>query len=266
MQMRISNLVCGSPVPAPGTALVVVLWLLVVGCGLAAACGARPSAPAPVRVFAAASLAVPFAELARRFEAEHPELRIELHTAGTPQLVLQLREGAPADVFAAAAPEHMAQVAALGLLAGAAQEFARNHLAIAVAPGNPHGIRGLADLTRADLRVALCGPEVPAGRYARAALAKAAVVVASRSDEPSVVAVVTKVQLGELDAGIVYTTDVRSPLVQGIALPSEHDQVASYPIAALAKGGAPGGAAAFVSFVTGPVGRSVLQNHGFEVP
>jgi molybdate transport system substrate-binding protein len=231
------------------------------------ACGAGGAAePRAVRVFAAASLAAPFAEIGAAFARVQPGRRVELHTAGTPQLVLQLREGAAADVFASADPGHMQAVQALGLLAAPAVEFARNRLAIAVAAGNPRGIRGLADLARAELRVAMCGPEVPAGRYARQALAKAGVAVASRSDEPSVKALVAKVQLGELDAGIVYTTDTRAQGVEGVVVAAEHDVVASCPIAVLTRATDADAARAFVALVVGAEGRAILAGHGFVLP
>lgn len=219
-------------------------------------------------VFAAASLAAPFEVLAREFERLHPGRAVQLHGAGTPQLVLQLREGAGADVFASADEAQMARIAGLGLVAGAPTVFARNALSIVTAAGNPRGVTGLADLARPDLAVALCGPEVPAGRYAREACARAGVVARSLSDEPSVSAVLSKVRLGVLDAGIVYATDVRAAGtgVGAVSLAPEHAVVASYPIAALTAGGSPDGGRAFVAYVLSPAGQRVLTEFGFEVP
>ncbi len=219
-------------------------------------------------VFAAASLTAPFQELAEVFERNDPQSAIELHFAGTPSLLVQLREGAPADVFAAADEPNMQRAAADGLLAGPALAFASNHLAIVVASGNPQRIAGLADLARSDLRVALCGPEVPAGRYARQALTKAAVVVRSVSDEPSVKALVNKVRLGELDAGVVYATDVAAAAVgvSAVAVPDEFDVQARYPIAVATTGGHREGGARFVAFVLSPAGQQILRDFGFGAP
>ncbi|HEX5054406.1 MAG TPA: molybdate ABC transporter substrate-binding protein [Planctomycetota bacterium] len=231
---------------------------------LAAAC--RDDAGAPARVFAAASLTAPFEALARAFERANPGRELALHFAGTPQLVVQLREGAAASVFAAADEVNMQRVTALGTTIGPVRVFARNRLAIVVREGNPRGIAGLADLARAGCKVALCGPDVPAGRYARQSLAKANVVVHSLSDEPSVKSLVTKVRLGELDAGIVYATDVLTAGVAGVAVAPEHDVVASYPICVLGTGGDRERGEAFVQFVLSPAGQRLLAEHGFLPP
>ena len=232
----------------------------------AAACS--PSAPAPdtVRVFAAASLAAPFEELAAAFERRHPGLRVELHCAGSAQLALQLREGARADVFASADVPNMDKVVGAGATCAAPVTLVTNRLAVVVPVGNPKGIRSLADLARGDLAVALCGPEVPAGRYAREALASAGVEVRSRSDEGNVRALVAKVQLGELDACIAFATDARARGVEGIALPPQHDVTATYPVAVLRSGTNEAGGHGFVAFAQGDEGRAVLVRHGFGVP
>lgn len=238
---------------------------------LATACGGTPAssaagATAPVRVFAASSLTAPFQALAAAFEQQAPGRLVELHFAGSPQLVLQLREGAAADVFAAADVPNMDKVVTSGATVAAPVEFARNQLAIVVRAGNPKQVRGLGDLARPDLAVALCGPEVPAGRYSRQLLAAAQVTVKSVSDEPSVKAVVSKVLLGELDAGIVYTTDTRVQGVEEVVVPSAQNVVASYPIAVLGQGGNRQGGEAFVAFVRSEAGRALLAQHGFGLP
>lgn len=243
--------------------LAALLFAAVTGCGGA---DAHPAGAAPIRVFAAASLTAPFEAVARAFEAAHPGQKVDVHFAGSPALVLQIHEGAAADVFASADDSNMRKVVDAGHAAAAPVAFARNHLAIAVAPGNPLGIRGLADLARKDLKVALCGPEVPAGKYARAALHKAQVVVASLSDEPNVKALVGKVQLGELDAGIVFVTDTRGAGVAGVELPAAHDVTASYPIVVLRTGCNGAGGRAFIDFVRGPQGQVLLAEHGFSPP
>jgi molybdate transport system substrate-binding protein len=245
--------------------------------GVAAAAGAllggctksEDPAPRTALVFAAASLAVPFQALATAFEAGHAGMRVELDFEGTPQLVMKVvQQGAPADVFASADVANMQRVVQAGKTAGAPREFARNRLAIVVGKGNPKAVRGLADLARADLRVVLCGPEVPAGKYARQALAKAAVTVRSRSDEPSVKAVVAKVQLGEVDAGIVYVTDVSAAgaAVAAVSIPDEHNVAVSYPISVLSAGSNRVIGERFVAFVLSDAGREILQRAGFQLP
>ncbi|MGB3967903.1 MAG: molybdate ABC transporter substrate-binding protein [Planctomycetota bacterium] len=217
-------------------------------------------------MFAASSLAAPFAAIELAFEAANPGVDVQCSFAGTPQLVLQLREGAAADVFASADTVNMARVVAGGLATGEPRRFARNRLAIAVAAGNPRGIRGLADLARSDLRVALCGPEVPAGRYARQAIGHAGITVQSLSDEPSVGALLGKVRLGELDAGIVYATDCSSSGVAAVAIADELQVVVEYPIVPCRAGANAAAAGAFVAFVLSPAGQRTLAGFGFLAP
>jgi len=243
--------------------------LVALALGLVAA-GCRDSAARTERVmvFAAASLTASFQALAEAFGRRHSGATIDLHFAGTPQLVLQLREGAPVDVFASADETNMHRVVATGKTRGEPVRFARNRLTIVTARGNPKGVRGLADFARADLRVLLCGPEVPAGRYARQALAKAGVVVQSVSDEPSVKAVVAKVRLGEVDAGVVYVTDVTAApgQVDSVTIPDEHNVEADYPIVLVGAGGSSVAGAAFLAFVTSPDGQAILHRFGFTTP
>lgn len=242
-------------------------WIVSASAALSvAACGRAPDSAPAIRVFAAASLAAPFEAIAKEFERQHPGRSVELNFGGTPQLVLQLREGVACDVFASADPVQMERVVELQLVRGEVREFARNELTIVVAPGNPKAVQGLADLARADLEVALCGPEVPAGRYARQVLERAAVVVRSVSDEVSVKALVGKVQLGEVDAGIVYATDVRAGRVAAVPIPVAANVVASYPLAVLKAGVDPVGGEQFADFVSSPAGRSILADHGFCLP
>lgn len=232
------------------------------------ACREASTAGRPAILFAAASLTKPFQELAAAFERSHPGQRVELHFAGTPQLVVQLQAGAPADLLASADLTNMQRVVDLGRTASPPVPFARNRLTIVTAAANPHAIRSLADLARPELRVLLCGPEVPAGRYAREALAKAGITLQSRSDEPSVKAVVSKIRLGEADAGIVYVTDATAagPDVAAVLIPDEHNVVASYPVALLHGGHAPQVAAAFLAFLRADEGQRILQASGFQRP
>jgi len=224
-----------------------------------------------VTVFAAASLTNVFEELSKAFERAHPDTHVELHCAGTTRLVLQLREGAPADVFASADTLQMQRVVDAGHAVAPAQAFASNQLAIITAKENPHGIATLQDL-RLPVTMLMCGPQVPAGRYARAALAKANVQLESKSDEPSVRAVLSKVKLGLVDAGIVYATDARTITghdgdeLQAIVIAKAHNITASYPIVALSTGSQRSLGEAFVAFVLSPDGQRILTSHGFGTP
>ena len=221
-----------------------------------------------VRIFASASLTAPFEELAAAFEAKHPDASVELHCAGTPRLVLQLREGAAADVFASADQAQMQRIVDAKQNAAAPIAFAQNSLMIVTARDNPHDIDSLMDLQSEDISVLLCGPAVPAGRYSRKALRKACVEVESRSDEPSVRAVVSKVELGVADAGIVYTTDARraAAKLHTVTIPTRHNIVASYPIAPLSTGSQSALGQAFVDFVLTQEGQLILESHGFAKP
>lgn len=242
---------------------------LLAGCALAllaAACGRASDDRRSVLVFAAASLTVSFEALAKAFEAANPDCAVQVSFGGSQQLALQIQQGARADLFASADLANLQKVVDLGAAAGAPRTFAQNGLAIAVGAGNPKGIASLVDLARGDLRVALCGEEVPVGKYARAALAKAGVALRSVSDEANVKALVAKVRLGEIDAAIAYRTDVVGKDVAAVAIPPEHDVVAEYPLAVLTTGSERAGAEAFAAFVLGEQGRAILRAHGFQVP
>lgn len=240
------------------------LWF----CGVCACCGDAAETPARLRVFAASSLTEVFEALGEAFEASRPGVRVELHCAGTPQLVFQIREGAQADLFASADLEQMQAVVAAGETLGVPEVFATNRLAVVVPQGNPAEVRELADLARADLRVVLCGPDVPAGRYARRLLRDAGVTVASVSDEPSVKAVVGKLLLGEVDAGVVYATDARAAgdRLESIQCPECAELQVAYPMATLGSGGAREVAAEFRRFMLSERGQQILDGFGFTRP
>lgn len=174
-------------------------------------------------------------------------------------------EGAPADVFASADQANMQKVVDAGSVSSTAV-FASNRLQIVVGPGNPKGIRSLADLARPGLVVVLCAPAVPCGAYGAQALGRAGVTVHPASQEQDVKAVVSKVQLGEADAGIVYQTDVRAAgaAVQGVDIPADQNVPVEYPIAVLKR--ADPAAARFVDFVRSPAGQRILGGFGFGPP
>src|SRR5882762_763162 len=222
------------------------------------ACRQRPVGP--LTVFAAASLQPAFDKIAAQLHVD-----ATFNYAGTQTLTAQLTQGAEADVFASADKTHMKTLLDAGLIAGAPQVFAHNRLEIAVANGNPKGIHSLADLARPGLVVVLADPSVPAGKYAQQALAKANVTVHPASLEPQVTAVLSKVALGEADAGIVYLSDVvTSQKVQGVPIPDSQNVVADYPIAALKNAQHNSTADAFIAFVLAPDGQSILKAAGFE--
>ncbi len=235
---------------------------------LALGSGARAEHPKPVLVFAAASLTESFRALGEAFARAHAPARAEFSFAGSPALVAQIESGAPADVIATADAATLARLEESGALADAPAVFARNRLEIAVERGNPKGVKGLADLAREDLVVILCAETVPAGRYAREALKAAGVAVEPKSLEENVKAVLNKVALGEADAGIVYTTDVRSAAgrVAGVAIPDAQNTIASYPIALVKRAGAQPGARAFLDFALSAQGQAVLARFGFLPP
>lgn len=238
----------------------------VVACGGGATSGATSSAPAPssLVVFAAASLQPPFDKIAARLKTED-NITTTYNYAGTQTLTSQLTEGAQADVFASADTAHMTTVQNAGLLASTSQLFAHNRLEIAVAKGNPKGIRSLADLARPGLAVVLADPSVPAGKYAQQALAKAGVSVKPKSLELQVTGVLSKVAIGDADAGIVYVSDiVSSGQVDGIVIPDNQNVIADYPIAALKGAGNSAGANQFVAFVLSSQGQAILSGAGFE--
>jgi molybdate transport system substrate-binding protein len=220
-----------------------------------------------VTVLAAASLTTAFDALGKRFEAAHPGARVTFSYGGSSTLAAQLEQGASADVFASADEPSMDRVVKAGLVSGTPSVFAHNRLAIAVAPGNPRHIAALADLARPGVNVSLCQAQVPCGRYAAQSLDRAGVKVQPASQELDVKAVLSRVELGEADAGIVYASDIHAagPRVLGVDIPLGQNVLAGYPIAALT-GARLDAARLFVEFVLGPEGRRVLTDQRFLVP
>lgn len=226
------------------------------------------SARGDITVFAAASLTESFTAVGEAFEAANPDARVELNFASSSELVAQIGEGAPADVYASADEANMQRLVDAGDHAAPPVVFARNSLAIAVEPGNPLGVEGLADLADPDLVVVTCDPEVPIGAYSEQLFANAGAEVEPDSFEEDVKAVLTKVVLGEADAGIVYSTDIRAAGedVEGIAIPADVNVTPAYPIAATAEAVNRDGAAAFTEFVRRPAGQQILADFGFAAP
>lgn len=223
-------------------------------------------APREVAVFAAASLSDAFRDIAAVLRETHPRTAVTFNFAGSSTLATQIVEGAPADVFAAADEASMQTLVAAGAVKAPVRIFATNRLAIVVPRGNPQRIASLADLTRPGLTIALAAPQVPAGRYAAEAFAKAGLAVPAASQEVDVRAVLTRVAMDEADAGIVYVTDARAAgdRVALVPIPDAHNVIARYPIAALASRGNDG--QAFVDGVLSAAGQAILARFGFLPP
>lgn len=244
-----------------GTALATVIVLSTGGCG-----GTTEASDGPVTVYAAASLTEAFGDVAKEFHRDHNDAPVEFNFGSSATLVTQLSHGAQADVFASADEVNMTKAVDAKLVDGTPQTFAHNRLTILVAPGNPRGITGLRDLVRPGLSVALAAPQVPAGRYAQEAFRKAGVRAPASSQELDVKTVVSRVALGEVDAGVAYVTDVKPAArkVEAVEIPAEHNVTANYQVAVLRE--AHQGGELFLKFLLSDAGRAILERHGFEAP
>ncbi len=241
-----------------GRLALAVVIALTGGCGAADATSSRDTA----WVLAASSLASTFGDLQRSSGAP-----AQTSFAGSQALVAQVEQGAPADVIATADMATMDRLARAGRLASAPRVFATNRLTIVVGKGNPRRIGALRDLARPGLVVVLAAPQVPAGRYAGEALVRAGVRVRPSSLEESVGGVVTKVALGEADAGLAYATDIRSSLgVAGVEIPATDNVVVRYPVALLAGARHPEAGRRFIRLLFSSTGQRVLREHGFLSP
>ncbi len=241
--------------------------VLVVALGLSVAlsgCSAGDDGTT-VTVFAAASLTSTFAEIAEEFESTHDGVRVDLVLAGSSDLVAQIQEGAPADVFASADETNMEKLTTDDLQGAEPVAFASNTLQIVVPPGNPAGIETFQDLAQAGLNLVTCAPEVPCGAAAQAVAASAGVTLAPVSEEQSVTDVLAKVTSGEADAGLVYVTDViaAGDQVTGITFPESSAAANVYPIATVAGSDAAGLAQELVDLVLSATGQRILQDAGF---
>ena len=262
---------------------------------LVSACSGRPLAPANVPaqesasgskglsgeiiVYAAVSLTDAFGQIAADFQTQHPDTTIVYNFAGSQQLAQQLGQGAPADVFASANARQMAVAIEAGrIVSGTQQTFVRNRLVVIVPADNPAGITTLQDLTKPGLKLVLAATEVPVGAYSLDFLDKASASVELASTysqtvlanvvsyEENVRSVLSKVVLGEADAGIVYSSDVsgdNADQVGQIEIPDELNTIANYPIATIVDSGHPDLAAAYVAYVLSAEGQAVLADYGF---
>jgi molybdate transport system substrate-binding protein len=250
---------------------------------LAMLIGCNPFAPirnnsTQLTVFAAASLTESFIAIANEFEANHPGVEVWLNFAGSQTLRLQIEQGARADVFASANQEHAGALLTANLIEESII-FAHNQLVVIVPAANPASIETLADLAQSDIKFILAGPTVPAGHYARQVLANLdtnptlgpefsrRVLNNLVSEEDTVKAVVSKVRLGEADAGIVYVSDVTPAVASHLStltIPRAYNVVADYPIAVVSDSDQPDLARQFIDFVLSPQGQTILANHGLQ--
>lgn len=253
---------------------------------LAAACGGQlvassppptiavTTAPTPtplagsITVFAGSSLTDAFKKAGDNLKAKSPGADFVFNFGSSSTLATQIINGAPADVFASADDTNMQKIIDAKLNDGTPAIFLSNRLQIAVAPGNPKQITGLADLANPGLIVVLAAPTVPAGKYALEALAKAGVTVKAASQEVDVRSVLNKVTLREADAGIVYVTDVKSAgaKVTGVDIPEQHQVIAKYPIAVVKETKNPRLAKAYVDYLVSDDGQKLLAEFGFSKP
>lgn len=228
----------------------------------------RPAATisGTVTVLAAASLTEVFTTLGSTFEQAHPGTRVRFSFAASSELATQIGQGAPADVFASASPATMAQVIDAGDARRDPMVFARNRLEIAVPPGNPGQVTGLTDFTKPRLTIALCAEQVPCGAAAAMAFAAAGLTPRPDTFEQDVKAALTKVTLGEVDAALVYRTDVQAAggAVEGIDFPEADKAVNDYPIVVLQATPNQAAARAWVRLVLSRTGRRVLRDAGFD--
>lgn len=221
-----------------------------------------------VTVFAAASLKESFTTLKEKFEAEHPGTKVAFNFGGSDTLAASITSGAPADVFAAASDKTMKIVTDAHDTDGTPTTFVRNQLAIATLPGNPQQIGTLKDLTKSGLKVALCAKTVPCGAAAQKALDASGLKLTPVSYEQDVKGALTKVELKEVDAAVVYKTDVKAAggKVDGVEFPESAEAINAYPIAPLKDAPNAAAAKAFVALVKSAEGQKVLTSAGFLKP
>jgi molybdate transport system substrate-binding protein len=249
---------------------IAALAFIVVACGSDASTSDTTAAPAGVSgditVFAAASLTDSFNEIGDAFMNANPDAKVTFSFDASSALVTQITQGAPADVFASADTTNMDKLTTASLNGTQPEIFATNLLAIIVPKGNPKGITGVADLAKPDVKVVLCAPEVPCGKYAQQILTSANVSVTPVSFAQNVKGVVTPVTAGEADAGIVYITDALAAgdKAEAVDIPTDINVVAQYPIASVKASNSPEVDQAFIDFVQGSgAAQAILKEYGF---
>lgn len=245
-----------------------------------AAVSDAPPIQGELTIFSAASLTDTFKEMAAKIEQANPGTKLTFNFAGSPTLRTQLAQGGRADVFASADEPNMYGAERDGTITGEPRIFARNLLVVVVPANNLAGIKTLQDLAKPKIKLVLTNKDVPVGNYSRQALEKMSqdpafgsdfpkrVLANLVSEETNVKQVASKVQLGEADAGIIYSTDVTPAIrsaVKVIDIPPEFNVIAKYPIAVVKGTRNEAGALAFIEYVLSPIGQSILERHGFLV-
>jgi molybdate transport system substrate-binding protein len=227
-----------------------------------------PKLSGTVTVFAAASLKESFTTLGKEFEKANAGTKVTFNFAGSDALAASITGGAPADVFAAASPKTMAIVTDKKDAATTPATFVRNQLEIATLPGNPDKVASLKDLTKSGLKVVLCDKTVPCGAAAQKALDASKLKLTPASYEQDVKSALTKVELKEADAAVVYKTDVKAAgdKVEGVEFPESAKAINDYPIALLKDAPNAEAAKAFIALVQSAEGQKVLTAAGFLQP
>jgi molybdate transport system substrate-binding protein len=237
------------------------------GAGGSTASSASASLSGSITVFAAASLKEAFTTIGKQFEAANPGVKVTFSFAASSALATQVINGAPADVFASASPKNMQQVVTAGD-ASDPVNFVRNVMEVAVPPSNPAHVTSVNDLAKSSVKVALCQPQVPCGATAAKVFKNAKLTVRPVTLQPDVKSVLTQVELGNVDAGVVYVTDVHAAgaKVKAVPIPAGVNASTEYPIATISKSGNPALARAFVAYVLSQAGQAVLAADEFQKP
>jgi len=239
------------------------------GCSSSTSSPSAGSSPATgaITVFAAASLTESFTQLGKQFEATHPGDTVKFSFGPSSGLAEQITSGAPADVFASAAPGNMDDVVSAGD-AASPQNFAKNTMEVATPPDNPGNVESVKDLADDSVKVALCQPQVPCGKVAAEVFKNAGITVKPVTLQVDVKSVLTQVETGNVDAGMVYVTDVQAAgsKVNGVTIPASDNASTLYPIATINSSKHKSIAQAFMNYVLSPAGQQVLKAAGFESP
>jgi molybdate transport system substrate-binding protein len=233
----------------------------------ASSASSSPASTGTITVFAAASLMGTFTQLGKQFETAHPGDTVKFSFGPSSGLATQITSGAPADVFASAATANMQQVVSAGDAANP-QNFAKNIMEVAVPPSNPAKVSSVNDLAKKSVKVALCQPQVPCGVVAAEVFKNAGLTVKPVTLQADVKSVLSQVELGNVDAGMVYVTDVMAAgtKVKGVTIPASDNASTLYPIATISSSKHKSIAEAFVAYVLSPAGQQVLTAAGFEKP
>jgi len=228
--------------------------------------GSSPST-GTITVFAAASLTGAFTKLGQQFQAAHKGDTVKFSFGPSSGLEAQITSGAPADVFASASPGTMQDVVSAGD-ASNPQNFAKNIMEVAVPPSNPAKVTSVSDLAKKSVKVALCQPQVPCGEVAAEVFKNVGITVKPVTLQPDVKSVLTQVETNNVDAGMVYVTDVMAAgsKVKGVTIPASDNASTLYPIATISSSKHESIAQAFVNYVLSPAGQQVLTAAGFEKP